>query len=317
MRYRRIDLNLVAALDVLLAERNVSRAAEVLNLSQSAVSGILARLREYFNDPLLVQVGRSLQLTPLAESLRAPAHEAMARIDTLIDTQPAFEPATAQLTVRIATSDYVVSAYLSDVLQRISRLAPGLQFDLQPTTQIASGSVATLESAGADFIIVPAHLAAAEQPSLVLFEDSYTVLAWADNTQIGERLSLTLYQRLGHVVFGGPSGSQGNHGHSMPWFDQWYLNQYGDNRRFEVKVSTFNLLGNLVVGTQRLATVQTRLAERLARSLPLRCLPLPMAAPRLTEVLQWPRHRQEDPAMVWLRSQLQQGPQQASTDPAG
>lgn len=303
MRYRRIDLNLLAALDVLLAERNVSRAAEALHLSQSAVSGILARLRDYFGDPLLVQVGRQLELTPLAESLRGPARRAMGEIDALIDTQPSFDPASAQSTVRIAASDYVISAYLIDTLRRIATLAPGLRVTLVPNLQLAGGP-GLLETGAVDFAVVPAHLVLPDQPHQLLFEDDYTVLAWDGNPHVANGLTLDTYRQLGHVVF-----EHTAHSSAQPWFEQWYANEHGDTRRTEVRVAHFSLLGALVVGTERLATVQSRLARRLAQTLPLRCLPLPLASPpRLTELLQWPRHRQDDPAGRWVREQLLQGP---------
>lgn len=301
MRYRRIDLNLVAALNVLLEECNVSRAAEVLNLSQSAVSGILARLREYFGDPLLVLVGRQLQLTPLGESLRAPARRAMAQIDQLIDTQPSFDPASARTKVRIIASDYVVSTYLVDTLQRLARLAPGVEVALQPALMQAGRP--TVEGSGADFVILPPHLCSPEQPSTVLFEDSYTVVAWNGNRVIGEALTLAQYQTLGHVVFHHPDVTT-----VQPWFEQWYANQYGLTRRIEVTVASFSLLCELVIGTDRVATVPTQLATRLAQTLPLRCLPLPMQAPKLAEMLQWQRHRHDDPALSWIRERLIEGP---------
>jgi DNA-binding transcriptional LysR family regulator len=301
MRYRRIDLNLVAALDVLLAERSVSRAAEALNLSQSAVSGILARLREYFDDPLLVPVGRHLQLTPLAQSLCGPAREAMAGIDRLIETRPSFDPASADRTVRIAASDYVVTAYLADALERIAALAPRLRFQLQPTLQIGPQGNVMLDAMDHDFVVLPAHLCDPEHPQAPLFDDSYTVIAWREHRSLGDTLGFDEYCALGHVIFQNPHAGTG-----LPWFDQWYLNQHGATRRIEVTAASFNLLAPLVVGTQRIATVQTRLAQRVAQSLPLRCLPLPIEAPRLTEVLQWHRHRADDPALAWLRDQLLQ-----------
>jgi DNA-binding transcriptional LysR family regulator len=301
MRYRRIELNLVAALEVLLAERSDSRGAEALNLSQSAVSGILARLREYFDDPLLVPVGRHLQLTPLAQSLCAPAREAMAGIDRLIETRPSFDPASADRTVRIAASDYVVTVHLADALERIAEQAPRLRFDLQPTLQIGPQGRAMLDAMDHDFIVLPAHLCDTEHPQAPLFEDSYTVIAWQDHPGLGEALSFNDYCALGHVVFLSPNAGTG-----MPWFDQWYLNQHGAPRRIEVTVSSFNLLASLVVGTRRIATVPSRLAQRMAQSLPLRCLPLPVEAPRLTEMVQWHRHRADDPALAWLRGQLLQ-----------
>ncbi len=293
LRYRRIDLNLLAALDVLLAERNVTRAAAAMNLTQSSMSGILARLREVFGDPLLVQVGRQLQLTPLAASLQQPTQEALMRIDALLLTRPQFDPATATRRFLVSASDYVVSAFLRDALQAVHHEAPGLTFDIVPTAE-ANG----LDSGELDFVVVPAHMVSDQHPQAPLFDDGYTVVAWSGNTRIGERLTLQTYQQLGHVVFRGGRGP-------LPWFEQWYRNEHGDTRRVEVQVHSFSLLPDLVVGTERIATVQTRLAQRLAPLLPLRLLPLPMAAPRLAEVLQWSRLHDADPATLWLRDKMQ------------
>ena len=86
MRYHKLDLNLLTALKALLAEKNVTRAGEVVHVTQSAMSGILARLRDYFGDPLIVQVGRKMELTSLAESLVEPVNDVLLRIDATIAT---------------------------------------------------------------------------------------------------------------------------------------------------------------------------------------------------------------------------------------
>ena len=294
MRYRRIDLNLLAALDLLLNERNVTRAAAALNVSQSTMSGILARLREVFDDELLVPVGRQLQLTPLGESLRVPTQDAMLRIDSLLATKPQFDAATATRHVVIAASDYVIGAFLTDALQAITHEAPGLSFDFVP---IGAPGTSGLENGEVDFVVVPANMVNTEHPYRVLFEDGYTVIAWAHNRLLGETLDLATYQRLGHVLF--RTGKVG-----QPWFEQWYMNEYGDSRRVEVRVHSFSLMPQMVVGTDRIATVQSRLAQRYAQTLPLRLYPLPMAAPKLTEVLQWNRLHDPDPGNRWLRERL-------------
>lgn len=132
MRHRRIDLNLIVALQALLEHRNVTRAALALNVTQSTMSGILGRLRDCFGDQLLVQVGRHMRLTPLAESLTGPAQNVIGQIDALLDTQPDFDPVTARRKIVIATSDYVVAAFLGDLLCAIANEAPGLRFELAP-----------------------------------------------------------------------------------------------------------------------------------------------------------------------------------------
>jgi len=296
MRYRRIDLNLLAALDLLLNERNVTRAAAALNVSQSTMSGILARLREVFDDELLVPVGRQLQLTPLGESLLAPTQDAMLRIDSLLATKPQFDAATAIRHFVIAASDYVLTAFLTDALQVIAHEAPGLSFDFVP---VGPPGTAGLESGEVDFVVVPANLINTEHPRSVLFDDGYKVIAWTHNRLLGDALDLAAYQRLGHVLF--RTGKVGR-----PWFDQWHLNEYGDCRRVEVRVHSFSLMPQMVVGTDRIATVQSRLAQHYEQTLPLRLYPLPMVAPKLTEVLQWNRLQDADPGNRWLRERMVQ-----------
>ena len=134
MRYRHLDLNLLLALDTLLAERSVTRAAAKLNVTQPAMSGSLARLRDYFEDALIVQVGRTMELTPLAEALVAPIRDIMTRIDAAISTDPQFEPATSKRRFSITASDYVVRVLLLDVMRQVHRVAPSVTFDIHQTT---------------------------------------------------------------------------------------------------------------------------------------------------------------------------------------
>ena len=92
MRFHGLDLNLLVALDALLTYQNVTRAAEQLNLSQSALSGALARLREHFDDELVVPIGRRMEPTPLARSLAEPLHEILLKTKSLVTTTPTFDP---------------------------------------------------------------------------------------------------------------------------------------------------------------------------------------------------------------------------------
>lgn len=298
MRHRRIDLNLIVALQALLEHRSVTRAALALNVTQSTMSGILQRLRESFGDQLLVPVGRHMRLTPLAESLIGPSHTVMGHIDALLETQPVFDPATARCTIVIATSDYVVTTFLGPLLAAIAEAAPGLRFELLPP---AADWGNEMDAGRLDYVICPAHLSSSEHPSALLFEDSYTVVAWTGNRVLADASTLPLaqYQSLGHIVFEPPMG--------RAWFEQWYLTAHGDTRRIEMQVSGFNLMPQLVVGTDRIATVQTRLAKHAATMLPVRLMPLPVRPPPLAEMLQWSRHRQGDPVHAWLRSRLLDG----------
>ncbi|KTT27647.1 LysR family transcriptional regulator [Pseudacidovorax intermedius] len=295
MRYQRIDLNLLAALDALLAERNVTRAAERLHLSQSAMSGVLARLRDYFGDALLVPVGRTLQLTPRAEALIEPVRRIILQVDAALGVQPEFDPATARRHFTVIASDYVTQVLLAEALRRMAPAAPGLSFDVRPTHV---GMAQDLDQGRVDLLVTPAHLALAEHPQQTLFDDTYQVIACAQNAALQAGLSPALYRSLGHVVYQNEQGDN-------PWFEQWYAHQHGGDRRIEVVAHSFLLMPRFILGTSRIATLQTRLAQQFVQAMPLQVLAPPMETPRLVEVLQWHRLRDADPGIAWVRAQIQ------------
>jgi LysR family transcriptional regulator, nod-box dependent transcriptional activator len=131
MELHLFDLNLLVALDALLTERNVTRAGNRLNLSQSAMSGALARLRHYFHDELLVPVGRQMALTPVAEGLVEPVRDILVRIRGTLGSKPQFDPLTATRHLSLAVSDYVVDILMADVLRRARHEAPHMTFELR------------------------------------------------------------------------------------------------------------------------------------------------------------------------------------------
>src|SRR5215213_10127915 len=118
MELHLFDLNLLVALDALLTERNVTRAGNRLHLSQSAMSGALARLRHYFRDELLVPVGRQMALTPVAEGLVEPVRDILLQIRGTLGSKPQFDPLTATRHMSLAVSDYVADILMADVLRR-------------------------------------------------------------------------------------------------------------------------------------------------------------------------------------------------------
>jgi DNA-binding transcriptional LysR family regulator len=302
MRYRRLDLNLLVALDSILSEKSVTRAAAKLNITQPAMSGALARLREYFEDPLLVQVGRQMELTALAQSLAGQIHDVIMRIDSAIATEPIFDSARSKRHFAITASDYVLRIFLQDLLARLQREAPNISFEFH---QSSSRVQEELESGEVDFVIGPKIDVLSDHPHEVLFEDTYTVIAWADSKVIGDTLGFDEYLALRHVVFG-------NRRQGTPWLERWFVQRYGDVRHIDVSVPGFSLLPYLVVGTDRIATMQTRLAKQFQQILPLKLIHPPMELPRLVEVLQWNMHRDPDPASRWLRTLLTE---QATTLP--
>lgn len=297
MRFQKFDLNLLTALKALLTEKNVTRAGESLFITQPAMSGNLARLREYFGDPLIVQVGRKNELTPLALSLIEPLNDVLLRINTTITTRPEFNPLTTSRRFSVVASDYCVNVLLLEVLRRVHQEAPGVSVEFRNPSESAP---AELEAGEVDFIINPESQNSPMQSGAVLFEDSYTIVVDAANQEVGDSMDIEQYLVQRHVAF--KSGKAG-----LPQLETWLANRYGDDRRVEVVTHSFSLLPRLVVGTARIATMHTRLAQQCVGSLPIRLVTPTFDIPRLVEVLQWHKYRDLDPSSMWFRDMIVRG----------
>lgn len=289
MRYQRLDLNLLVALRALLTERNVTRAAHRMHVTQSAMSGILSRLREYFEDPLIVQVGRRMDLTPLGASLLEPVSDLLVRIDATLGTRPEFDPASTRRRFSVMASDYVLTVLLADVLRRVHLEAPGVAIELRlPSRE----SALQLEGGDLDLLITPEAFTAPGQASAQLFEDDYCVIADRANTGVQQALSLAQYSAMRHVCY----ESQGK-----PFFETWFERVHGEIRQVEITAHSFQMLPMLVLGTKRIATMHRHMAERLAVTMPIKLARLDFQVPHILEVLQWHKHREMDPGSQWLR----------------
>jgi LysR family transcriptional regulator, nod-box dependent transcriptional activator len=295
MRLDRFDLNLLVVLDALLEERNVTKASERLHIGQSAASGALGRLRDYFGDELLVPVGRKFTLTPLAQSLVEPVRDTLLKARATIARKPGFDPATAERRFSICASDYVTTVMLATAVQRIAALAPGLALDIRsPPKNVFE----VFERGDVDLLVMPEQYVARHQhPQTTLFEDGHVCAVWSGNTQVGESLSFDEYMAMGHIA------TRYGDERSVT-FEEWFLPRYGRQRRVESSVDNFSTMLLLVVGTSRVATLHKRMAEHFVGHLPLRLIALPFEMPPLVEVMSWPRYLDHDPAHQWLRETL-------------
>lgn len=290
MRFERLDLNLLTALNALLELRNVSAAARKVHLSQSAMSGALNRLRDYFGDELLVPSGRQMLLTAKAEELEKPVREALLLIRTSITTPQAFDPKTTDRSFTIVCSDYVYALLTAEVLRKASQAAPLASFDLE------FPSVATTESferGEVDIMItLDTHLND-RHPKEKLFEDEFCLIADKRNPLTRKPPDMSAYESAAHVVvyFGA--------GH-FPGVQDSILEQRKISRRIEVRVPTFSAVVESIVGTERVATMQRRYAEYLKRTYPLAIMPLPFELPKIIESVQYHSIRTADAGLKWL-----------------
>lgn len=299
MHFRNLDLNLLVALDALLLERNITLAGRRVHLSQSAMSSALARLREYFGDELLTQVGRRMICTPLGESLAEPVRKILLEIQTTVAAQPSFDARTSTRCFKLMMSDYVATVLMSKALPKIERLAPRVRIEV--LCNDVSSPFEELDRADIDLLIMPQRYLRETHPYEVLFEDEFTGVAWKDNALVpaNGRLSMEQYLNLGHVTARFATARAAT-------VDEWFVTQLGHERRVEVVAMNFTSVFSSLVGTQRVATMHTRLARYYEQYLPIRLFDVPFELPRLAEAMQWHRHFNVDPGTLWLRGVLKE-----------
>ena len=295
MRLDKFDLNLLVVLDALLEERNVTKASARVHIGQSATSGALARLREYFQDELLVPVGRKMMLTPLAESLVEPVRDTLLKARATIARKPNFDPTSAERRFIIYASDYVTTVMLTDSIERIAKLAPKISIDIRtPSRDIFE----LFDRGEIDLLVLPEpYMTRIHHIKKMWFEDEQVCVVWTGNTIVGETLSFEAYMAMGHasVRFSDDRSIM---------FEDWFLPRFGKERKVEVTVDNFGTLPLLVLGTNRIATMHRKHAEFVAKLLPLRIVKTPFNMPPIVEMMCWPKYLDHDPAHQWLRGVL-------------
>jgi DNA-binding transcriptional LysR family regulator len=287
-----LDLNLLVALDALLTDCSITAAGRRVHLTQSAMSGALARLRDFFGDELLTPVGRRMVRTPLGEELTEPVREILLKIRETLALVPTFDPRRSRRRFSMMMSDYVSTVLMPQVLARMQQQAPHVEIEVLSNDY--SHPLEILERADVDLIIMPSVYLHKSHPSKMVFDDDYVCVAWEGNDQLPEVLTTASYFEAGHIsVQFGRSNA--------PMADNFINAQFGDRRRVEVIAMNFNALIQYVIGTTRIAIVHRRLAKYYAAHHPIRLLEPPFEIPRITESMQWHIRFEEDPGSRWLR----------------
>ncbi|MDE2441545.1 MAG: LysR family transcriptional regulator [Betaproteobacteria bacterium] len=294
MRYNGLDLNLIVALDAVLEEASVTKAAERLNLTQPALSSALARLREYFGDELLVQVGRRMVPTPYAQSLRPLAARMLREAQLLVASSSGFDPATSKRRFRISASDYIVTVLITPLMARFATIAPGVGLDIVPTgpqllEQLDRGSI--------DCVISPEDFLVHSHPSEVLFEDQHVIVGWAGNPALSGEVNLDTLLELGHVATSIGAGA-------IPSFARQQMRLYRERLKIEATVPNFSAIPAMLIGSHRVSILQARLARFFSATMPIVIKPLPFDMPPLREVAQYHSTRVNDVGLRWLVDRL-------------
>jgi len=294
MRYEKLDLNLLVALEVLLEEKNITKSAYRLHLSQSATSGILSRLRDYFDDDLLVQMGKQMHITPLAAEMQQPVSEVLSTIRNRIIDKKINTPELSNRNFKIIASDYIMQVILADLLAHLNKVAPGITFEFMSTF---AGDLDTLAKQGPDLIIAPTAFLVDGYSSEEILHDEFVCIADKNNSKIHDKVTVEQFSEIGHVTIGYEKASQLS-------IEKWMVDTDEVNRRVEVIVNDFSSMFFTVINTERVALAPKRLAEINAKHLPIKVYDIPFKTPQLSESMMWHQSLNNDPLHKWLREQI-------------
>lgn len=290
-----IDMNLLVALDAMLVERSVTRAAKKIGLTQPAMSHALSRLRQLFDDPLFVRSSAGMQPTPRALAVAAPLSRALAEIHSVVARPPAFDPATAKRSFTLATSDYMQLVLLPKLIERLSKIAPGVDLQVRDVPVSLDG----LADGTLDLVVRPALT----EPrtglfSEAVFRERFVCVMRRGHPLSRKKLTLDRYCAAKHVLvapFGATSGSVDEE-----------LARKGLARRVALVVPHFLVAPHVVASSDLVVTLGEQMARAMQKMLPLHVVDPPLAVPMKTMTQLWHERQGHDPAHAWLRREVRQ-----------
>jgi DNA-binding transcriptional LysR family regulator len=257
----RIDLNLLVYLDALLRERNVTQAANQLSLSQPAMSNGLRRLRELFDDPLLVRTSDGMTPTERALELEPVVREVLTNIDRAVQPRSDFEPAEARRVFRIMASDYAESTLLPEVLGKLRNLAPGITLDIMTPSDV---SFLDVERGKVDMVINRFDSMPQSFHQIHLWNDTFTCVLSPENPVL-ENFTLDNYLKANHVWvsktgMGVGVGVNPDDVQRLGWVDA-AIAKLGKKRQIRVFTRHYQAAMTLAEQNDLIVTVPTRAAQ--------------------------------------------------------
>ncbi len=294
MDFHGIDLNLLVAFDALMSERNVTRAAAHVGVSQPAMSAALSRLRKLLDDPLFLRNANGLIPTPRARELASPLSQALRQIETTLVRNPVFTPAHTSQTFTLGLSDYPAFVLLPSLLQTLTEQAPGVSLNVR-TFNDRNHAIDLLDSGKIDAAVgmPPSHT---DSRILIrpILNDEFVTIVSDDHPAIQHGMNLSTYLALPHILV---SPEDERHG----LVDQ-ALAQHGKTRMLALTLPQMFAVPAIVAQTQMVATILKRVPLSSPVNQRLALFPPPITLPEVTYTLIWHRRNESHPAQQWLRA---------------
>ena len=293
-----IDLIALRSFCVLMDERNVSRTAARLGVKQPKMSRILAKLRLYFDDPLLVWAGGHMVPTPRALTLEAEIAQVLATMERLSSSSaPWFDPASSETTVRLVATGYLENLLLAKVMSEVVARAPKMQMEIRPPDHLRD--LSALESGAIDFLVGWNMKPAPTLRSRLLFTDKLVCIARHDHPELrNAELTYEKYIDIPHVQYDIPGKT------TTGQLLEERLSRDGYRHNVQLRVQNFVTVAEVVANTNLISTLSERFAMRFLKHYPLRIIELPIRLPPMRNAAFWHERMQSDPRSRWFRGIL-------------
>lgn len=289
-RFETLDLNLLRAFDVIYAERNLTRSAKVLNVSQPAVSNALNRLRESLGDQLFVRGKRGMMPTPFAEHFAGAVHNALDLVRSGISANEDFQPETSERRFRISMNDPAETLFLFPLIEKCIRVAPGVDIS---STFVGRYELANEMGVGALDAAVEVPIPADERVNHApLVNESYACMVRPGHPLAGRDLRLEDYLALDHIHVSARRHGLGHVDRAMA--------EINLSRHIKVRIRSAALAADIVNCTN----LSMSMPERFAKYYQLTCLKLPFPVPPIAWQLYWPSRLEQDAGSIWMREQI-------------
>lgn len=293
MDISQVDLNLLKALDALLAEASVSGAARRLGLSQPATSAALSRLRRLVGDPLLVRRGNTMVLTARAEELRPEVSALLEAASRLLNSGETFDATASHRKFRILANEYAALVLLGPLARRLRQAAPNIVVEILPLDRRFEDQLAQYDCDLAighrDFLRSTRHVE-------TLLTDHYVSVARADHPRLSDQVTLEEFLAEDHAMVTAAGRTNGPVDRSLAGL--------GRSRRVVLTVPHYLLAPALFATTDVIMTVPHRIALAFAPVYNLRIFPPPLPLPEFDVALAWHPRSSADPAIAWFCSEL-------------
>ncbi len=290
----RIDLNLFIVFDAIYTEGNLTRAANVLNLTQPAVSHSLARLRDHFGDPLFVRQSNKMLPTAVAKNVISDVREALHQLQVALQQSRQFDPSSAHKRYAISLHDSLEASYLPYLMGHINSEAPLI--DLTSTRVRRSELENKLASGDIDFAIDILLPVGNNICHTQLENDQLVVVAASNHPALNNQLDLASYLEQKHVLVSSRV--------SGPGLEDFELGRLGLQRRVGLRCQHFFSACRVVESSDMLLTIPETAAKMFSKVLNISTYPLPVELPGIDVHLYWHINVDKDPANRWLRNKI-------------